>query len=517
MDLPEWATGLRPLQKVAVMQILRQFEDNDVVVLEAPTGTGKTLIGEVVRQEMGKRGLYVCSSLQLQDQFLHDFPYAKVLKGRSNYPTALYPEKFNEYQQLSCADCIVHKVGDEMRCDWCGTKDQCPYEDAKNAALGGELAVVNSSYFLTEANGPGRFSNRPLVVWDECDTAEQDLMRHVEVVVPKYLGVGEPKFVTKPESWAEWLVEAVPQVEGYRDNLSRKTTKDLKVRRQVKRLNELLGSMRAFGKGLESEDVEWIMQVENERVSFRPVKVDSLGKEMIWRHGRKWLLMSATVISPDLLLENLGWTGTFGFVKLPSTFKVENRRIVPKPVANMSKKAQEANPNELMELLQAVRQILVKHPNERILVHSVSYKLTDNIVDAISGNCRAIFSYTKARDKQAALEGYLNTPGGVLVGPSLDRGVDLPGDACRVQVLVKVPFPSLGDKQIARRVWTKGGQAWYTVETIRTLVQMTGRAVRSETDYAVTYILDSQFTGLVTKNRNLVPRWWADGIDWRAS
>ncbi len=78
--LPDWVTGFRPQQVDAVMQIMAAFEDVDVVVLDAPTGTGKTLIAEAVRllladrqTEAGVRawrdGMYVCSSKSLQDQF----------------------------------------------------------------------------------------------------------------------------------------------------------------------------------------------------------------------------------------------------------------------------------------------------------------------------------------------------------------------------------------------------------------------------------------------------------------
>lgn len=447
------------------MQITSQLQEHDVVVLEAPTGIGKSLVGYLTTQDY-KKSLYITHSIGLQSQIVRDYPDVRLIKGRSNYSTLLYPDRFNEYQNLSCGDCNARKVGagDDSRweCDWCGDKRGCPYEREKNLALYAQVAVVNSAYALTEWNGPGRFSNRDLVVWDECDTAEKDLMGHVEVVVPKYLQLGQPRFITKPEAWAEWVEQAIPELRSY--IAKRVGNKDVKVQRQVKRLKELADNMTGFKRGLETGETEWILQAEQDKLSFRPVKVDSLGQKMIWRHGRKWLLMSATVISPEVLLENLGYSDSFGFVKLPSTFKVENRKIIPKPTVNMSKKNLEENPDDLTRLLTAVQSILDNHPKDRILIHSVSYKLTESIVRSISDNCRNVYSYTQSRDKQAALDKYLDTPGAVLVGPSLDRGVDLPDDACRCQILVKVPYPNLGDKQIKKRVWTKGGRVWYCVD-----------------------------------------------------
>jgi len=96
-----------------------------------------------------------------------------------------------------------------------------------------------------------------------------------------------------------------------------------------------------------------------------------------------------------------------------------------------------------------------------------------------------VFRYGNSGEKDQALQRYLATEGAVLIAPSMDRGVDLPGDACRVQVVAKVPFPNLGDKQVNKRLYTRGGQEWYAVQAVRSLVQMTGRGVRSPEDHAM--------------------------------
>ncbi len=103
----------------------------------------------------------------------------------------------------------------------------------------------------------------------------------------------------------------------------------------------------------------------------------------------------------------------------------------------------------------------------------------------------------------------------MIVAPSLDRGVDFKGDDCRVQIIAKVPYPYLGDKQIKARMNLEDGQQWYTVRTIRDLVQMTGRGVRSETDYCTTYILDRGFGRLFDMNKRLIPAWWREAVNQR--
>ena len=104
-----------------------------------------------------------------------------------------------------------------------------------------------------------------------------------------------------------------------------------------------------------------------------------------------------------------------------------------------------------------------------------------------------------------------------MLAPSMSRGIDLPDDLCRVQIIAKCPFPALGDKQIASRLHLPGGQLWYTVKTIRDMVQMTGRAVRHDNDWAVTYIMDVNFgKNLWSKWKRLFPAWWAESVNTKA-
>lgn len=536
-DLPAWFEGLRDHQRKAVREILTAYEEGaECVVLDAPTGSGKTLIGETVRRllsgdigSMGSRqSTYICSSKALQDQFLRDYPYAKVLKGRSNYPTESYPERFGGKDGLSCADC-TKQPGDPDSCLWCIRTTECPYEQAKSRALSGDLAVLNTSYFLSECNGPGRFSRGGLVIADEADCLESELMSHVEVRISerrlKGYGLGTPRFVTKEESWREWAEEAYEKVKSTR--LKPIPGNEIQTVRQQKRHDILVGRLRELSKGLESGG--WVYTGDRNSVAFKPVTVSELGMDKLWRHGDKWLLMSATVISADELLESLGWDEEkeWRLVKCPSTFKPENRKVIVWPVANVTRKTKdEAYP----KLVEGVKEILSRHPDDRVLVHSTSYALTAMLEEALRGQTgwlagrqgtsapgisRTLFTYTGPHNKDAAISGYSSTPAAILIAPSLERGIDLPGDLCRVQVLCKVPWKSM-DKQTTARLYAPGGKIWYAVGAIRTIVQSCGRAVRGEDDWAVSYIIDEQFVNNLWGNyRRLFPAWFKEGLVWR--
>lgn len=205
---------------------------------------------------------------------------------------------------------------------------------------------------------------------------------------------------------------------------------------------------------------------------------------------------------------------SWGGVSVPSTFDPARRPIYIHPVAEMTRKNEEhARPL----IAQAIAKVVAKHPDDKILIHTVSYA-NNRFIENVLRQGDALFrlvTYNAAVEKQRAIDRYLNQPGAVFLAPSLDRGIDLPGDDCRVIVICKIPFPSLGDKQISARMHSKGGQNWYAVKTIRSLIQMTGRGMRSHDDFCESYILDKMFINSIwQRNRNLLPKWWSDALVW---
>ena len=540
--LPAWVTGLRPLQVTAVREVIEAFDDGaDVVFLDAPVGAGKTLIGELVRRELGvTRGLYVCTDKSLQDQVLRDFPYARVLKGRANYVPDL------AVGEVTCEDCTLGSGGGAGAgggCNWCSDPNTCPYRVAKHRALGQKidkkweggaaLAVLNTSYMLTAANYARTMRRYDLVVVDECDMMEGALIGFIEYSVPGWIGklvhLQAPKKSVRKPTLIKWLGETADLVsEWVADNPGRL---------EVKKMNKLRGFIdetRTTAKYLQldvdaasrhaDDDSDgdqagrWIRDYGDsyhpvQYLKLRPVTVSQHGPKHLWRHGTKFLFMSGTVISSDELGDSLGLPVDYATVTIPSSFPVENRPIILAPVANVTARAED---RDYEALIYAIEQIAAKHEG-RILVHTVSYALTKRLFDGVRTPTHRKVTYTAAREKNHALREYLTHTNAILFAPSMDRGVDLAGDKCAVQVIAKCPFPSLGDKQVSSRLHLPGGQQWYSVKTVRDIVQMTGRGVRSETDTCVTYILDQQFTRNVWgKNQTLFPAYFREAVQHRA-
>lgn len=484
VSLPDWVVKLRPQQARAVNSIVKAFERVDLVILDAPVGSGKTLIGELVRQELNRKAVYICTDRALQDQVISDFPYAQVLKGRSNY----LPTKATG--AITCEDCQL-----PGGCMWCHDPGQCPYRVAKEGALASDFAVLNTSLFLAASNHAGFFTSNDLVVADECDLLEDGLIGFIEFEVPKWLdkllGLEYPVKSARKQTLVKWLDEFRVEIQDVIRGLSNDPKRQRAANGLLIRAGEVYDAL-VHDLDEDTEDDQfglWIRDYDTDTFKMRPVTVDQQAKRMLWSHGTKWLLMSGTVVSADELAESLGWEKDFELVTVPSTFPVENRKIIIAPVAEMTRKVGD---RDWRMLVTAIESILERHEG-RALIHTISYKLAEYLVREVKTD-RAKISHSNSLGKPGALERFRRTSNAVLFSPSCNRGVDLYDDLCRVQVIVKCPYPSLGDRQVSARLRLPGGDLWYAVKTVRDIVQMTGRGVRSKTDHCVTYVLDKQFT-----------------------
>ena len=83
LGLPDKFGEFRSQQLMALERISRS--DKKVILLQAPTGSGKTLIMAALGRHLDTQVLYTCHTKQLQGQVMQDFPYAVELKGRANY------------------------------------------------------------------------------------------------------------------------------------------------------------------------------------------------------------------------------------------------------------------------------------------------------------------------------------------------------------------------------------------------------------------------------------------------
>lgn len=527
LGLPEKFKDWWPGQWETIVEVRDSLKK--VYLLDAPTGVGKTVIGVGVHRLSGKRCIYITRTKQLQSQI--DFPgIVKVMMGRENYPCLKHPGDFHlgESSNYTAANCTDSKKNP------CELKDKCPYFLAKEEALTSPLAVLNTSYYLTEVNGPGKFSGAELLVVDEVDSLEDELMNYIQFSVTekqlKRLGIPLPDEPSSLQAWLAWSGRVGAGIEAKIEDHQRQLMlipedewqpPQLTRRKEVTQLERFRDKLSWFAN--EFDDDTWVFYPKRDEGTgecewiFKPIFISEYAKSSLWCHADQVLGMSATIFDPHIVAGNLGMPeGQGHYKRLDSPFPVKNRPIFYCPVAALTKRTMDT---ERPKLLPAVQVLINRYPNDKILIHTVSYKLRDFLMENLEQG--RLITHTP-RNREDKLEEFKDSPEPlVMLSPSFDRGVDLPQEKCRCIIICKVPYLYKGDPQIRGRMKALGGQKWYVLKAAQTLVQMCGRAVRSKDDYCDTYILDRQFGRLfdqmnhmkIATGNPILPEWWSAALE----
>ena len=133
-------------------------------------------------------------------------------------------------------------------------------------------------------------------------------------------------------------------------------------------------------------------------------------------------------------------------------------------------------------------------------------------VDCCDDEVKNRFTYQKRfRDKVDMLAYHAEHENSVIVAPAMHEGINLIDDLSRFQIVCKTPYPNFyEDKQLTRRM--EIDERYYSWLTALKLIQSVGRSVRSNTDWADTYIIDEAVISFIQRNRQMIPDWFLEAI-----
>jgi ATP-dependent DNA helicase DinG len=99
--------SFRNNQDQVIKQICDAFNSGyKYVILEAPTGFGKSAIAITIARTLGSS--YICTATKdLQTQYIHDYNFLKVAKGKSNFQCRV-KEDFIDVGKYRCSSCISY-------------------------------------------------------------------------------------------------------------------------------------------------------------------------------------------------------------------------------------------------------------------------------------------------------------------------------------------------------------------------------------------------------------------------
>lgn len=508
-------------------------DNKKFVIVECGTGLGKSAIALTVSRclihksgvlpENMQEGTYFLTTQKLlQEQYVNDFgkghrPISSI-KSASNYTCQMHE---NSDQPISCAE--VHRLiaANEVFKELYKTCNhgECCYKSAKQRFLNSLEGVTNYSYFLAETKYAGKLKPRRLLVLDESHTLEESLSKFVEISVSEKFATQQLD-VTMPASFKD-LRDALNWLKGpYMLGLKNKIIELSSLVKNVSEIAKKIKSFQSYARQCELldkhkcklnrffasfEEKNWVLNIvpatstTMRKLEFKPIDVSQYAKEHLFDFADKVILMSATILDKNVFCRSLGLNAAdVAHVKFPSPFKLENKPVHFMPIGSMSKKNID---DTLPRLSKAVQILLDNHPKEKGVIHAVNYRIAQFIHENVKSP-RLLIHDALNREEVLKFHKKTNKPT-VIISPSMTEGVDLSDDFSRFQVLCKVPFPYLGDKVIVKRM--ERDEKWYDYQTVKTIVQALGRSIRNENDYAVSYILDSDWRFFFKRTQHMFP------------
>lgn len=503
--------------------LLRDIRD---IIISAPTGSGKSAIGTTLglwaaQPEVhlpGQAGAYyLCTQKLLQDQIENDIPKFPLhlrnlvsLKSAGAYPCPTY------------GDCN-HGLMQKPLCSSARSKPpSCAYLVQKQKYRAASVAITNYPYFFTEKTYNEHFTSRKLLIADECHSLETQLLRFAEIVVgPEEIERYTPTLRAVPAcrdlgEFTAWLQTSYLRVlKSYDEALS--INLDARRAREKKELELLIGRLLRTLADIQAESGNWVFwtegQGENLRALAKPIGVAGYFQGLIDGASHARIYMSAYPGSKPVFCRSLGLDpNKTAMLSLGSVFHKERRPIHITTLGSMSRANLETT---LPSLCRWLSRLLEAHPDQKGLVHCHSYALGSAISNFFKGSAhgsRVLFPQ-HASERESVYEFHRkSSQPSVIISPSFSEGFDFADEAARWQVIAKVPYPCLGDRQVVAR--KNQDPEWYALKTVMTLVQASGRICRSETDYGITYITDSDFESLWRNYSYLFPAWWVEALQW---
>lgn len=490
--------------------------------------SGKSMIATTLCKyysQNNQRTSILCHQKVLQDQYLNekwkDIDIKNVTSS-NNYICTRFKST-----GLTCSQ--VGKIDRKHE----GCKGGCQYVADRNAFVSADIGLTNMQYFLNLMQlYPVSGFHRDFIVIDEAHSIEDQFLNFISVDVNE--GILNNKFqlqvkdkFAQGKRCIDWvkntlkgqLEEKQAELKKQCENAMSKTMTSTNETKYAK-LSVDFDYVNIFIRKLDNlianynEDT-WVFDVDKtnkgQRIfSFRPIMIDKYTKSFLFSRADRFLLMSATILGAERFCENVGIDMKDGveFVSLPSLFPLETRPIYYHNSGQMSKdKLHTTLPNMISD----VEKIMTNHKNEKGIIFCHTYKIGDYLKENINGvNGRRLLLHT-SKNRQAVLEEHMaSDKPTVLLTPSLSEGIDLKQDMSRFQILCKIPFPYLGDERVMKKM--KKLPWWYAYKTVKTVVQSLGRSVRSEDDYAISYILDGDWAYFYKKNEDMFPVWIKESL-----
>lgn len=534
----------RKEQKDAIDFIDSEYKSNPLnkfFLLNLPVGTGKShlalIISDWYRKNVNKVSKVdiITNSKILQNQYADTYESISDLRGKENYECEQYAcscaqgSEFNRLNKTSC--------------------ESCPYSGARDSYMSGGISLTNFYLFILYAiYNPKIMESRDakVLIVDEChdfDDVMSDFItiKITESVVKRYSFSREyeiikqlksintiSQYVTFLSYLHKEVLDTIQSMESGISSKPRNVTqdkRDLKISKLLKTKNtdvklmqlatdlkQLQLKIEIFLKEYKDNPNNWVLEssynekVKQKELSLEPIWAYDYLDKYIFSHYDMVFLMSGTILNKSLFCQLNGLdVNKAVYYSIPSPFNVKNRPIIYMPLGKMSY----TNKAETFKrYIPYIKKLLEKYKGKKGIIHTNSFELSNWIKDSIK-DPRLIFHDSSNKDDMLELHMRSDQPT-VIVSPSMGTGVSFDNDSARFQIIAKVPYPSLASQK--NKLRQSNNPDWYSWKTVSGLVQMSGRPVRSNLDYADTIILDGSFGDVIKHSSQFIPDWIQNAI-----
>ena len=549
----------RPKQKETIVSIIYDWLNNtDNIILDAPTGSGKSIVaiivGGVLSEYFDKTGYILISDLSLLEQYRNDIemylPEWAVLKGQQTYTCLVNGLNFN----VGVCKLKGCKSYGEIKANFPDCAPYCEYIVEREKAMTAPVTVCTYSFWLIQQNyvkpkfqnenGVPPFDSRDFVICDEAHKLVSIVQNHFS---PRFGKEDEKKFdaiidesaTFKKEEFKKKIKDVRKAIRNeedknklatllndYLDLISELLKESEKVKIDIGRdaADSDSGRMSKEQRSL-IYDCEFIKDhhckfddytnIINRIGSDYIVKNDSAGDGTITfnclnesylmnrtfhANCKKKMYMSATIGAAETFARNNSFKD-YKAIKLPIVFDYTNSPIFYVPDYKMSFKEKDTSFPRVVEMIEGILKI---YPDKRGIIQTGSYSFAKQLFEKINPEYKKrLLLYEDSAGKQDNLDTYKFSTNKVLVGPSLIEGLSLNDDLCRFQIIMKIPYPSLADKFISAK--QKFNPQWYSETASIAMLQGVGRGVRNEKDWCVTFVLDGCFNNLLQMSGYMFP------------
>lgn len=471
-------------------------------LLVAPTGFGKSLTYAAMAVLTGARTVVLTATKALQDQLMVDFEELGWVdvRGQSNYMCAAPDRKpewshlFRRGQQYTAAQGPC-RWG--MRCDL--KEGGCPYYDrirqAARTVKDGGVAITNYDFWLHNRDKLGKVD---LLIMDEAHQAPDELNDFLSFRLAKRDLVQAGNFPASDDLklWQDWSLWAAERLQQRCESMTPPPMELIRLAHSVKRMSELIVAG------------DWVVEDLGKEFAFDCIDSDRFGQHL-WGGVSKVLMVSATI--------NLMTATSLGIDKAKvkrweakSRFPIERRRTwAVNGAPQMSFRTADAAKSIWANLID---RIVEARGDRKGIIHTHSFERAKFIQGKSRFSSRMMINDSRStKDVVAAFRSLPANSGRILLSPSVTTGWDFPGQDCEYQIIAKIPFPDLRTK--AAKVRSARNREWAGYDAAQTIVQASGRGMRSADDRCETFIVDGNFGWWYDRNWRYTPRWWQEALD----